>query len=292
MTEKTFKNWDKSEANSLLKRFEEKVCKTQPTKEKIASIIWRLKLQKEKLENTALKLQKRDKEIFEKCVEAEMVKDDARAAIYANECVEIRKMAKIVMFSQLAIEKAILRLQTIEDVGDLLVQMTPVVGIIRETKGKIKGIIPEVAYELEEVNRMLNNTLTETGKVLPEVSVEEEASDEAKKILAEASMLAEQKIEERYPKLPLPPEPTPKTPEQPLEALEALTTPPLSTPKKTITKVSQISEDELKEKVLSYLKQHGGELSIEKCASTLNVTVEDVKKALSLLESEGKIVVQ
>ncbi|RLG91591.1 MAG: hypothetical protein DRO36_03905 [Candidatus Hecatellales archaeon] len=263
-----------------------------PLKERILHAIYKLQTQQTKLEEASAKLHQRDREMFERCVGAKAAGDDARAAIYANECVEIRKMAKIVMFSQLAIEKAILRLQTIEDVGDLLVQMTPVVGIIRETKGKIKGIIPEVAYELEEVNRMLNNTLTETGKVLPEVSVEEEASDEAKKILAEASMLAEQKIEERYPKLPLPPEPTPKTPEQPLEALEALTTPPLSTPKKTITKVSQISEDELKEKVLSYLKQHGGELSIEKCASTLNVTVEDVKKALSLLESEGKIIVQ
>ncbi|RLG91592.1 MAG: hypothetical protein DRO36_03910 [Candidatus Hecatellales archaeon] len=201
MTEKTFKNWDKSEANSLLKRFEEKVCKTQPTKEKIASIIWRLKLQKEKLENTALKLQKRDKEIFEKCVEAEMVKDDARAAIYANECVEIRKMAKIVMFSQLAIEKAILRLETIQEFGDVLQSLTPVSHVIKTLKGNLSGIIPEVSYELESIDELLNSMIVETGKA-SEISAPIEAGgEESKKILEEASLIAEHKIREEFPEI-------------------------------------------------------------------------------------------
>jgi len=262
-----------------------------PLKEKILHAIYRLQTQLSKLEETSAKLHQRDREMFERCVGAKAAGDDARAAIYANECVEIRKMAKIVMFSQLAIEKAILRLQTIEDVGDLLVQMAPIVGIIKETKGKIKGIIPEVAYELEEINRMLDNTLTETGKVLPEETSTETVSSEAKKVLEEASVLAEQKINEKYPKLPLPPETASQTLEQPIQtSTETITTP---TPEKIVVKEDPIpSLEQLEEKVLDYLKQHRGELNLNRCALTLNTTVEDIKKVLNKLESEGKIVIQ
>lgn len=261
-----------------------------PLKEKILHVIYRLQTQLSKLDETSAKLHQRDREMFERCVGAKAAGDEARAAIYANECVEIRKMAKIITFSQLAIEKAILRLQTIEDVGDLLVQMAPIVGIIKETKGKIKGIIPEVAYELEEINRILDNTLTETGKVFPEETPIEIVTSEAKKVLEEASTLAEQKINEKYPKLPLPPETTPQTLEEPVKTLTETTA--TSASKKTIVKETPPSIEKIKEKVLDYLKQHKGELSLNKCALTLNVTVEDVKKALNKLENERKIVIQ
>jgi len=37
-------------------------------------------------------LQQRDKEMFQKCIEAQFARDIPRARIYANECAEIRKM--------------------------------------------------------------------------------------------------------------------------------------------------------------------------------------------------------
>ena len=276
---------------------------TKPTlKEKILHAIYRLQTQLSKLEETSAKLHQRDKEMFERCVGAKAAGDDARAAIYANECAEIRKMAKIILLSQLAIEKVILRLQTIEDVGDLLVQMAPVVGIIKETKGKLSGIIPEVAYELEEINKMLDNTLLETGKTIPQEVPEETVSNEAKKVLEEAAALAEQKINEHYPKLPIPPEPTPI--EQPVqesipatsttETVESTETVKEEIPEKIVyeEKIPSLPLEQLEEEVLNYIKQHGGEISLSQCASTFNITVEDVKKIISKLENEGKIIIQ
>ena len=201
MAKKIFKNWDKTEAEPLLKKIEEKIHKSQPIKERITNIIWKLKLQQEKLENVIAKLQNHDKEIFEKCVEAEMVKDDMRAAIYANECVEIRKMAKIIMLSQLAIEKVILRLETIQEFGDILQGLAPVSHVIKTLKGNLSGIIPEVSYELESIGEMLNGIIVETGKTSEIASPVEVEGEESKKILGEASLVAEQKIRENFPEI-------------------------------------------------------------------------------------------
>ena len=70
--------------------------------------------------------------------------------------------------------------------------------------GKLAGVIPEVAYELEEINHMLDTTMTETGNTFSSDSTIGTASDEAKKVLEEASTIAEQKMNEIYPELPLP----------------------------------------------------------------------------------------
>lgn len=46
-----------------------------------------------------------------------MVKDSARAAIYANECAEVRKMATNALRNQLALEVISLRLGIIREFG-------------------------------------------------------------------------------------------------------------------------------------------------------------------------------
>ena len=73
----------------------------------------RLKVQEGKIENSLMKLQRHDKNLFNKCVTARIGKDSARAAMYASECAEIRKMAKTTLGCQLALEKAVIRLRHI-----------------------------------------------------------------------------------------------------------------------------------------------------------------------------------
>jgi division protein CdvB (Snf7/Vps24/ESCRT-III family) len=121
--------------------------------------------------------------------------------MYANECAEIRKVTQVVIRSQLALEQVCLRLETIEDLGNILVSMAPVVGVIRETRGSLRGILPEVASELGEVNEMLNDTILEAG-VFSSKEMDIGATEEAQKIIREANTVAEQRMKERFPELP------------------------------------------------------------------------------------------
>src|SRR2546422_1059065 len=134
---------------SLFKKLEDRVH-TIPLKERIEQALFRLNTQKAKLEQTSMRLQQRDKEMFQRTVGAELSKDGSHARLYANECAEIRKMAHIVLSSELALERVILRLQTIEEFGDIMTQIAPVIGIVRETRGRIAGVIPAVAVAVSE----------------------------------------------------------------------------------------------------------------------------------------------
>src|SRR5256712_7790386 len=148
----------------LFRSLEEKVHPI-PLKERVDQALYRLATQKEKLEHMSSRLQQRDKEMFQRCIGAQLAKGSAQASLYANECAEIRKMAHITLSSELALERVILRLQTIEEFGDVMAQLAPVIGVVRETRGRIAGVIPEVAGELGEVNNMLSDLSLETGQI-------------------------------------------------------------------------------------------------------------------------------
>ncbi|MGC8632152.1 MAG: Snf7 family protein, partial [Thermoprotei archaeon] len=185
----------------IVKRAVMKVHPGMPLKERINHIIYRLNTQKQILEQTAYKMEQRDKEFFEKVTEALINKDEARAKMYANECAEVRKMAKVVLRSQLALEQVALRLETIEEFGDVAVSMAPLAQVVGSIRGELSGVMPTVSFELGEINETLGQLVTEAGEASG-ASYDVEASEEARKILDEAGAVAEQKIKERFPEAP------------------------------------------------------------------------------------------
>ncbi|MCX8176150.1 MAG: Snf7 family protein, partial [Candidatus Bathyarchaeota archaeon] len=162
---KLTKNWERGPQESIIKKIGEKIHhKKESLKEKIEYVLWRLKTQHEKLEQALTRMQNHDKELFEKCIKAELARDHARATIYANECAEVRKMARIIILSQLALEKVMLRLETVKEFGETLKEIAPVSGVVHNIKGRLSGIIPEVSYELGAISEMLDGMVVEVGE--------------------------------------------------------------------------------------------------------------------------------
>jgi len=196
--------WEDTGKKSIITRIESKLHHPPPPpmKERINNVLHRLKIQLDKLEQTADRLQSRDKELFGRCVKAMMVKDEARAAMYANEIAEIRKMARITIRSQLALEQVTMRLETVEELGDMMVQMGPVVGVVKAINGQLAGVIPEVAGELESINDVLNGVVLEAGDVTGQPYNIKVSDETAKNVLNEANAVAEQRMKDRFPELP------------------------------------------------------------------------------------------
>ncbi|MEM2904607.1 MAG: Snf7 family protein [Candidatus Bathyarchaeia archaeon] len=262
--------WDMEGRSSIARNIEEKLhLVRRPLKENIAHAIVKLRSQKEKLGQTGVRLHQRDREIFERCIGAQLSKDHSRAAMYANECAEVRKMAKLVMSGELALERVIIRLETVEEFGDVMAQMAPIIGIVKETRTRLAGVIPEVAMELDSVNSLLSNTLVETGASTV-TSADIEASDaEALKVLEEATAVAEMKMKEQFPEIP----PMPLA-EGRAEALPI---------------VGLGGGIDVESEVYSYIKKHEGKIITSQCAEELKIPKEDVRKALERLKAEGKI---
>jgi len=214
------------------------------------------------------RLQERDKELFNACTMAKSWNDELHAVLYANELAELRKLIKTIMASSLAIEQVILRLETIEQLGDAMVHLGPVIKIIQGLKGQLTNIIPEVAVELENVNKILGSITLEIGEPR---AAEVVASEEALKVLQEAEVVAEQRLREKLPELPT------VAPEKIPVAVSAAAS---STP---------IGTGSIEERLLEYIRRQGGEIIISKCATELKIPPDDVRRALEKLASEGKI---
>ena len=213
---------------------------------------------------------------FEKCIEAEIAESHERAVIYANECAEVRKLARLVISSELALEQAALRLQTINKLGDVMVTMSPIVEIVEETRGRLAGIIPSVSSSLDEVNSMLKSSLLEMGTV--GVREGNKDSSEAMKVLREANLTAEEKIREKFPRLPE----DLGIPEETAESRVPI----------ALTASGGSLEDEgrnlLEQRIYEYVKARNGELDPVQCASFLGVPPKDVEEIMLKLK-EGRI---
>ncbi|UCD72677.1 MAG: hypothetical protein JSW01_04270 [Candidatus Bathyarchaeota archaeon] len=205
--------WTGSKKTSIVKSIEKRLlgAPPKPLKSRITEAITRLRLQSQKLGQSIGRMEGRDKLMFDKVVKAIVSKDKGRATLYANECAEIRKVAKLIIGSQLALERALVRLETVSDLGDILVSVAPAVGVIQGIKDTIRVVVPEVSLELDQIHGMLSETVVEAGQMYDR-SYSLDATEEAEKILSEANAIAEQRVRERFPEFPQSSIPTPNEP--------------------------------------------------------------------------------
>ena len=196
------KEWDGESTAPIASRFGEHFHRKTSVKEQVSTALYRLKTQQNKLEAAAARMQQHDKEIFNKCVSSQLSHDGARAAMYANECAEVRKMAKVTVQCQMALEQVSLRLETIQEFGDVARMMAPVANVVHSIKNQISGVMPEVGLELGQIGELLSGVVDETEGVTGSSYEVATPTQESSRILEEANAIAEQHVKERFPELP------------------------------------------------------------------------------------------
>lgn len=202
------KAWQRSGGRSAFSRLTDSVKKPPPLKERISYTIYKLKTQNTRLQQSDRRMTDHYSQLFRKCTNAVMAKDNTRAQMYANECAEIKKMNQTIVRSMFAIEQVILRLQTIEEFGDIVVTMNPVAGVVNSLRGSLAGIVPEVSYTLGEIGDQMNNMVMESGGATAFTTNVLSMNDEAERILNDANTIAEQRMKEKFPVLPSTESPT------------------------------------------------------------------------------------
>jgi division protein CdvB (Snf7/Vps24/ESCRT-III family) len=183
-------------------RVKESLRPPGPLKPRLDMAIRRIELQVQRLDQAGERFSDRDKKIFARIVDAYTKHDMARANVFANELAEIRKMEKMIMHGRLALEQIVLRLRTVSELGDIVTTLAPAVGVLRSVKSGMSAIFPEAERELGQIGTMLNGIIIDAGQSTGLSINFESANEDAQKILAEASTVAEQKIKEKFPDLP------------------------------------------------------------------------------------------
>lgn len=164
-------------------------------------VIYRIRTQRNKIESMSLMMQRRDKEFFDKCVAARTAGDMPRANLYAEECAEVRKMAKIALNSELALEQLVFKLETAEMMGDVGFLIHPIKGVVATVGQQIQHMMPDVSFELGQINESLEGLMINAGDVSERMAPTSSSSPEAERIMQEADTLAEQKIKSRFPEI-------------------------------------------------------------------------------------------
>lgn len=200
------KKWARSDTPGVGTRVKAAVRHAGPLKPRLEQAQRQIQSQIVRLDSTFTRLRERDASLFNKIVTAIRRHDTQLSVALSNELAEVRKIARMVGGCKVALEQIVLRLGTIQELGDIAVALAPAVGIIKSVRGALTGVLPEAEHEIGEISAVLNGILVDAGQ-LGNLSLNfEAANEEADRILTEASAVAEQGMREAFPDITIPTE--------------------------------------------------------------------------------------
>lgn len=201
---------EKPQQPSFLSKIKDAGKPSVGLKKQISTVLQRIELQKQKLNNAQSRFEKRDATLFKRTVKALEERDTMRANVLAGELAEIRKVEKMLMHASLALESISLRLNTVSELGDVVTVLAPAAGVLNNIQSGMAGIFPEAGHELENIGTLLTDIVSTTHHETGTPVNIGTASLEAEKILHEAETAAENKLRQQLPEIS-PPTPQERT---------------------------------------------------------------------------------
>jgi len=275
-----------------------------------------LKLQQGKLEQASFRLKERDLILFETCMGALKKNNREKAAMCATELAEVRKLVKFLYNVQLSIERVIMRLETIKELGDIVSDLKPALKMLQNVSSELFQVLPDVSSELSNVAGAVQETLhaaqiTTDTELIP-VGKKTEGGEE---ILNEVTNFMQQKIADTLPEPPaMAPVKEPvkeKTPIREMVALSATSSRLIGhktteetgfDPQKALFSykkqeikeftITAPSSQALEDMVLQYVRKTNGEIDLGRCSTELQTSNAEIERALESLGTKGKIKIE
>lgn len=190
---------------SFLKKWEEKrkFSNTKgPLKPKIEEAIKIISLQLQRLDLKGTKIKEYDKALFEQVVYHYGRRDVARAKMYASELSEVRKLAKLIATTKLALEQIGVRLSTIKEYGDVAASVAPALFAVKNIYGGITQFMPEAEQSFQKLGDVLDGLMVEASQYSDHIVSPTYITEEGQGILKTASKMAEMDLSKALPKIP------------------------------------------------------------------------------------------
>ena len=153
--------WNALKNNEKLSQaFMGKMRPDAPLKNKLDTAQKKLQLQITKLAEIDTKLQQKNNAIFEKIVSSKKANNETYAKVYANELAEIRKHQKMINNAKLSMEQIQIRLNTVSELGDVVVTLSPCMSVIKGLSTELGGMMPTVSDSMQDLSSMLGDIVT------------------------------------------------------------------------------------------------------------------------------------
>ena len=144
----------------LSQAFMGRVKPDAPLKNRLDTAQKKLQLQITKLAEIDTKLQQKNNAIFEKIVSSKKANNETYAKVYANELAEIRKHQKMINNAKLSMEQIQIRLNTVSELGDVVVTLSPCMSLIKGLSTSLGGMMPTVSDSMQDLSNMLGDIVT------------------------------------------------------------------------------------------------------------------------------------
>ena len=196
-------SWNKTEGESISQKVMGKVKPDEPLKNKIDFAQKKLQFQISKLEGINEKLQKKHDVIFEKIVNAQRNNKSSYAQAYAGELTQVRKMKNMVSGAKLSMEQVKLRLDTVSELGDVVVTLSPCMAIIKGLSPSLNGIMPEANASMQDLSEILGDVMSGSSVGIGDsMSTVPEANADTLAILEEAHSVIAGQTKSSIPDVP------------------------------------------------------------------------------------------
>jgi len=200
------KKWNNNaQSESIRDKLREAAQSQTPLKPRIEEAQKKLQIQISKLDSISFKLQEKDKVIFNRIVNAMQNHDSHYGKLLSGELSQIRKMIKMVNSAKLAFEQIQLRLNTMTELGDVVVTLSPAMSVIKGIQGGLKTMLPEADQSFGQISELLGGIMSGSSQI-PTVEIGSRDltfDEEALKIIEEASAIVEEDTRDKFPDLPL-----------------------------------------------------------------------------------------
>jgi len=204
LTTQFSKKWVKGESKSLSEGLKEAVRPAEPLKPRLDQATRQIQTQVTKLDNRLERLKEKDSSIFKKMVAGMEKHDTQTGTSLSTELTEIRKTERLVSQGKIALEQIMLRLGTVKDIGDVVTTIAPAMSVVKSVKSGLINFMPEAGHEMGQISSMLSSILVDAGQLGNFTLNFQVANEDAEKILAEASIVAEKSMKDKLPELPMP----------------------------------------------------------------------------------------
>ena len=200
------KKWNNNaQSESIRDKLREVTQSQTPLKPRIEEAQRKLQIQISKLDAISSKMQEKDRVIFNRIVNAMQNHDSHYAKVLSGELSQIRRTNKMVNSAKLAFEQIQLRLNTMTELGDVVVTLSPAMSVIKGIQSGLKTMLPEADQSFGQISELLGGIMSGSSQIpTTEVGSRELTfSEEAVKIMEEASAIVEEDTRDKFPDLPL-----------------------------------------------------------------------------------------
>lgn len=197
------KNWSNHNRGSTGEKLKETLTPPGPLKPRIETAVNKVQLQISRLDALVTKLNERDASLFRRVVDSVQRHDTHATKVLSNELAEVRKISRTLGQSKMALEQVSMRLSTIHEMGDVMVALGPAITSIKGLKPSIGKFVPDADSEINNMQTMLSGIMTESLQSSSlQIEVNTAFGNDIDQIMMEASAVAEQKMNDKFPSIP------------------------------------------------------------------------------------------